>query len=297
MFAIQLGLIIANAISCIPAVPAVFLPVGGDSYYKYAERFFDKMPSAQDLPLLLLMMKFQFTALLAVYCLGIFAGIWCATPLIGYMFAIGNLVRVIFFGYYIYGDAEKIAMSGMNVKQLNIILIVQTVMGIVIAVCTYISSQDDEYQTWLSSAQADAVGKWDEYGFYMKFLLIMHGFFTLTSLPGVIAPKMAIAQYIPVESKLPTEKSSWIVLEFVMQFQQVVILMLNVFGGVMLWYSPVIDPVALFWIVFGGVYFTVIIFSFNILNADAYGFDRLPMIIFMVLNSIVAGVSLQAYFE
>ena len=32
-------------------------------------------------------------------------------------------------------------------------------------------------------------------------------------------------------------------------------------------------------------------------TADEYGFDRLPMIVFMVLNTVVAGVSLQAYFE
>merc|ERR1719421_659794 len=118
-------------------------------------------------------------------------------------------------------------MSGMNVKQLNIILAVQTLMGIVVAVCTYVSSQNAEYQAWLTGAETDAVGKWDEYGFYIKFLLGAHAFFSLTSIPGVIAPKMAISQYIPVQSKLPTEKSSWIVLEFVMQFQQVVILMLQ----------------------------------------------------------------------
>lgn len=188
-------------------------------------------------------------------------------------------------------------MSGMAVKQLNIILGVQFAMGVVVAVCTYISSQDADYQTWLAGAAEDAVGKWDEYGFYLTFLLSAHGFFTLTSIPGVLAPTMAIKQYIPVEGKLPVEKSGAIILEFVMQFQQLVILMLQIFGGVMLWYSPVIDPLALFWIVFGGVYFTVIIFAHNIIKADEYGFDRLPMIIFMVLNTVVAGVSLQAYCE
>merc|ERR1719453_1064927 len=185
------------------------------------------------------MMKFQFGALFALYVLGIFAGIWCATPLIGYTFAAGNFVRVLYFAFNIYGDAEKMAMSGMNAKQLNIILIVQSVLGVVIAVCTYLSSQDADYQTWLAGAEADAVSKWDTYGFYCTFLLVAHGFFMLTSIPGVLAPSMAIKQYVPVEGKLPTEKGAVIVLEFVMGFQQLGILMLQAFGAVMIWYSPV----------------------------------------------------------
>ena len=48
--------------------------------------------------------------------------------------------------------------------------------------------------------------------------------------------------------------------------------------------------------IFGGAYFTVYIFSYNIINAEAYGFDRVPMIVFLILNTWVAGASFQAYF-
>ena len=128
MFAIGWALVVSNVISCIPTIPAIVFPVNSEKFESYAAKFFDKMPSAQDLPLLNLMMKFQFGALFALYVLGVFAGIYCPTTLIGYMFAAGNLVHVLYFGFNIYGDAEKMAMSGMSAKQLNIILIVQSVL-------------------------------------------------------------------------------------------------------------------------------------------------------------------------
>ena len=256
----------------------------------------DKLPSAQDLPLLRLMMKFQFLALFALYILGVFAGIFCATPVVGYMFAIGNFVRVAYFAATIFGNAQKFAYSGMSRKQLNIILIVQTVLGVVILAATYCSAQSAEYQTAMKTMADEAAGKWETQGFYIKFVLVMHGFFTFVQIPGVVAPNFAIKNYITVESKLPTEKGASAVLEFVMGFQQLVILMLQIMGGVMLWYSPVIDPIALFWMIFGGAYFTVYIFSYNIINAEAYGFDRVPMIVFLILNTWVAGASFQAYF-
>jgi len=254
------------------------------------------MPSDQDLPLLKLMMKFQFYALFAIYVLGIFAGVYCATPIIGYMFSAGNFIRVIYFAWAVYGDAEKFAFSGMSAKQLNIILGVQTVLGVAILGCTYISSQNEDYQTAMTEMAAAAAGKWDEHSFYLTFIFVMHGFFSLVQIPGVLMPSFAIKNYIPVESKLPTDKGSNYVLLFVMGFQQLIILLLQVFGAVMLWYSPVIDPIALFWMFFGGVFFNVTIFSFNLIHADAYGFDRLPMIVFMILNTFVAGASFQAYF-
>jgi len=297
MFAIEWALIVCNVISTLTTLPAMIFGVDSEKYHAYTERFFDKMPSAQDLPLLKLMMKFQFYAMFSLYVLGIFAGFYCATPVIGYMFGAGNFFRVIYFAWIIYGDAQKFAFTGMNAKQLNIILGVQSVLGLVILGCTYLSSQNEEYQAAMAEMAAAAAGKWDDYGFYLTFVLSMHGFFTLVQLPGVIAPGFAIKNYITVESKLPTDKGSNYVLEFVMGFQQLIILLTQVFGAVMLWYSPVIDPIAIFWMIFGGIYFTVTIFSFNIINADAYGFDRVPMMIFMVLNTFVAGASFQAYFE
>merc|ERR1712196_212573 len=133
-------------------------------------------------------MKFQFYAMFALYVLGIFAGFYCATPIIGYMFGAGNFIRVIYFVLTMYGNAEKFAFSGMNAKQLNLILGVQSVLGVVICVCTYLSSQNEDYQTAMTEMAAAAVGKWDDRGFFLTCLLVMHGFFTVVQLPGVIAP-------------------------------------------------------------------------------------------------------------
>ena len=52
----------------------------------------------------------------------------------------------------------------------------------------------------------------------------------------------------------------------------------NGFGGAMLWYAPSIDGIAIFWLC-AVPFFTLIIFCFNILYADDYGFDRMLAIL------------------
>ena len=94
---------------------------------------------------------------------------------------------------------------------------------------------------------------------------------------------------------LPHAKESNIVLEFSMGFQQLAVLMIQAFGAVMLWYSPSIDGLATFWLC-AVPYFTVLIFCFNIIHADKYGFDRVPMLVFMSLNLFVMGASFMALF-
>jgi hypothetical protein len=78
-------------------------------------------------------------------------------------------------------------------------------------------------------------------------------------------------------------------------FQQLAVVMIQIFGGVMLWYGPSIDGIAIFWM-FAAAFFTLIIFCFNILYADDYGFDRIPMLVFLILNVFVAGASFMALY-
>ena len=253
-------------------------------------RFYDKMPTS-DLPLLKLMMKFLFGALLFVYILGICAGIYCPTPEIGYMFGIGNFLRV---GYILMwmSNAEQWAMMGMG-GGLKIVLIVQSVLGAIILACTFISSGNAEYQSYAADMATDAAAKWATDGFYSKFILGIHSFFTLTGIPGLLAPGFAIKQYIPVDSKRPTDKVNNLSLEFLMGFQQLAVLMIQIFGAIMILYSPSIDVVALYWLP-TGLFFIITIFCYNILNAEAYGFDIAPMLVFFFLNAFTMGVSFAA---
>lgn len=291
MFAISYALIICNVLSCIPSLPAVIFPVDGDKFHASMVRFFDKMPNEMDQPLLKLLMKFQFGGLTFLYLLGAFAGYFCPTVIIGYMFAGGNFARVAFLLIKM-ADSEKWAMAGFG-KTVNVILIVQTVLGIIIAYCTYLSSTDAEYQAYAASMAADAEAKWGtDYG-YMVFLFVIHGFFTLTGLPGLFAPGFAIKNYVTVESKLPAGKPENIVLEFVMSFQQLAVLMIQIFGAAMIYYAPSVDGIAYYWL-FAGIYFTTSIFCFNILNAEKYGFDMVPMLVFMFLNVFTMGASFGA---
>lgn len=291
LFAIQWALIVCNILSSITALPGVLYAVDSDQFHAAMERFFDKMPNPSDQKLLKLMMKFLFGGLLFVYILGIFAGFYCPTPVIGYMFGAGNFLRVGYIGLWMM-NAETYAMTGFG-GQLKVILVVQSVLGIVILACTYISSGNADYQAYAAAMAADAEGKWDADAFYIKFIFGIHAFFTLTGLPGLIAPGFAIKQYITVESKLPADKAGMLTLEFLMGFQQLAILTIQIFGAVMLWYAPSIDVIALYWQP-TGIFFIITIFCYNILNADAYGFDRTPMLVFFFLNAFTMGVSFMA---
>lgn len=292
MFAISYALIICNLISCIPSLPAVLFPVDGAKFNETMERFFEKMPNEMDQPLLKLLMKFQFGGLTFLYLLGAVAGYFCPTVIIGYMFAGGNFARVAFLLLKM-SDTESWAMAGFKGKTLYAILGVQAVLGTIIAYCTYLSSTNADYQAYAATMAADADAKWGtDYG-YMMFLFIIHGFFTLTGLPGLFAPGFAIKNYVTVESKLPMGKPENIILEFVMSFQQLAILMIQIFGAVMVYYAPSVDGIAYYWLV-AGLYFTTSIFCFNILNAEKYGFDMLPMLVFMFLNVFTMGASFSA---
>jgi len=130
----------------------------------------------------------------------------------------------------------------------------------------------------------------------VKFLLGAHAFFVLTSVPGIISPSFAAKQYIPVEGKLPTDKGGSIVLDFTLGFQQLAIAMIQSFGGVMIWFAPKIDVMVYFW-VFATLYFAGYIFFPNILHADKYGFDRIPMLIFLSMNMFIAGAGVAALYN
>ena len=295
MFAIQYALIICNAVSCLPALPAIIHAVDSDKFHTGMEKFFATMPNAQDQPLLKLMMKFQFGALSMVYVLGIFAGIYCPTVLVGYMFATGNVVRIAYFLFQMYGDATRWAMAGFNAQQLNKILILQALLGAAMFACTYISSANADYQAFVGTMADSAAAKMDTDRAYIIFICSVNGFFMLTTLPGILAPGFAIKNYITVEAKLPVDKGANTVMEFTMGFQQLALFLQLGFGIVMLYAAPSIDVIALFWCLASAFYVTTVFF-YNILNAEAYGFDRMPMLVFLTLNVFTAGVSFMALF-
>ena len=115
-------------------------------------------------------------------------------------------------------------------------------------------------QAYVSGMEAASTAKWAEHGFYLKFLLCMHGFFTLVQVlcvavprvrvnthsnslthslthslarwckqvPGVVSPTMALKNYVTNHAKLPTDKQATLLLEFTMGFQQLAILMIQV---------------------------------------------------------------------
>ena len=166
MFAISYALIICNVLSCIPSLPAVIFTVDGDKFHASMVRFFDKMPNEMDQPLLKLLMKFQFGGLTFLYLLGAFAGYFCPTVIIGYMFAGGNFARVAFLLIKM-ADSEKWAgrvnQDGQPISSADSSSSSSpTVLPL---------DEDAEYQAYAASMAADAEAKWGtDYGTWSSSL-------------------------------------------------------------------------------------------------------------------------------
>lgn len=295
MFAIQWALVVCNLISCIPAIPAFIYNVRTDKFDEATKAFFsgyDTIPS-KDLPIIKLLFKFLFIGLAGIYILGIFAGFYAPAVEVGYAFAIGNFVRVGYIVYKYFQPGDVWVMSGISNQQVGKICIIQVVLGVVIAGCTFLSSMDDDYQAFAAEMASAAAEKWDEDGAYCKVIFGMGVFFTIFQLPPVLAPGMAIKQFQPVEEKQATDKQSVLVVEFVMAFQALSILLTQALVAVFVWYMPSVTGLAIWCVIFYTLYYPIFVFCPVLLEADYYGMDRLPMMIFLIMNVFLGGMSFQ----
>jgi hypothetical protein len=295
MFAIQWALIVCNVISCLPGIPAYIYGVKSEKFHAAVERFFETMPLEVDQPIIKLLFKFLFIGLAGIYFLGIFAGIYAPAVWVGYAFAIGNLMRVGFIGVK-YLDAEKWAYGAYSAKQIGIICAIQLTLGLIIGGCTLMSSMDDEYQAFAAEMAESAAAKWETDGVYCKTIFGAAIFFTVFQIPPVLMPTFALTQFQPVEEKQPKDKGSLAVVDFVFAFQALSILMTQALVAVFVWFMPSVDGIAMWCMIFYTLYYPIYVFCPVLLTADEYGMDRLPMMIFLIMNVFLGGMSCLALF-
>jgi len=297
MFAIQWALVICNVVSCLPAIPAFIYPIDSEKFHDAVGRFFDgSMPLEKDQPIIKLLFRFLFYGLTGIYVLGIFAGFYAPAVWVGYAFAIGNFLRVAFIGIK-YADAETWALGNFSKKQIGLICIIQTVLGLVIAGCTFLSSTNEEYLAFAEEMADAAEAKWGTDGFFCKLIFGAGIFFTVFQLPPVLAPAMAFKQFQPVEAKQATDKGSIAVIDFVFAFQALTILMTQALVATFVWYAPAVEGLALWCFLFYVFYYPALVFCPVILKFDYYGMDPIPMLVFLIMNGLLGGVALDAYFS
>ena len=287
MFAIQWGLIISGCISSIPALQAIIAPG------KSLRTLQDVLPSPSAMKIITLMQFNLFFALGWVYALSIFCAFFCPLISIGYMFATGNMVRVIYIMVQISFD-KRWETSNFSKKGIITICIIQTILGVAIAACTYASSIDPEYLEYEASLKATAGEKFEEDKPYVYLIYAIGGLFSLTQIPGFISPATVLTQYITDKTKMPSDPKDKYALEFSTGFQQFVLAMFQVFTLAILTLAPSTFVVALVWTIAG--FTNIPIFIFNIVNAEDYGFDKMPMLIFMSIIPFVSGASFMTLF-
>lgn len=297
MFAIQWALIVCNVISCIPGIPAFIYAVDSEKFHASVSAFFAEgaMPLEKDQPIIKLLFKFLFIGLAGIYVLGIFAGFYAPAVAVGYAFATGNLLRVAFIAAK-YFQTESWAMGGYSDKQIGRICAIQLTLGLIIGGCTLLSSMNEEYQAFAADLAADAATKWETDGLYCKVIFGMGVFFTVFQLPPVLMPSFAWKQFQPVVEKQPTDKGSLAVVDFIFAFQALSILMTQALVATFVWFAPSVDGIGIWWTIFGTLYYPIFVFNPVILTADYYGMDRLPMIVFLMINVFLGGMSALAVF-
>lgn len=297
MFAIQWALIVCNAISCLPAIPAFIYKIDSDKFHDSVSAFFAEggMPSAKDQPVIKLIFRFLFISLVGIYVLGIFAGIYAPAVVVGYAFATGNLFRVVYIGVK-YLDTNTWVLGGFSNQQIGRICVIQLVLGIVIAVCTLVSSQNAEYQAFAADMAANAAAKWGDEAFILKMIFGAGIFFTIFQAPPVIAPDFAWKQFQPVVEKQATDKGAIAAINFAFAFQALAILMTQALVAIFVWYAPSAYGISVWCLIFYTLYYPIFVFIPSIMDADQYGMDRLPFIVFMILNVFLGGLAAVAVF-
>lgn len=281
-FAIQWGLVVSALISSITAVRGVVKTQDTMAQF-FGETF----------PVGLIFewnTRMQFLSLLVIYALNIFVAVWCPLPVLGYMLAGGNLVRVVYVLSYAFSP-EKLALMGMpsDAKMLKIICGLQVVLGLVIAGCTYLSSQNADYVAYadgLSAAAADA-----DFGSFTYFVYVFCGIGILSRLPSIVKPRLGMARFMARgEEGLPADKGKLTVLEFTFGFQAINFFLTWSFLLVVLYYTPTIVPVAGF---LAGVCLTFMpMMGGTIIDAQEMGFGYPQLIFFLSLIGVMFGASL-----
>lgn len=281
-FAIQWGLVVSAVISSITAVRGIF------STQDTMAQFF-----GETFPVGLIFewnTRMQFLSLLVIYVLNIFVAVWCPLPVLGYMLAAGNLIRVVYVLSFAFSP-EKLALMGMpaDAKMLKIICALQTVLGLVIAGCTYLSAQNADFVAYadgLTAAAADA-----DFGPFVYFVYVFCAIGIIGRIPQLISPKAGMARFMARgEDGLPADKGKMAVLEFTFGFQAVNFLLTWSFLLVVLYYTPTILPVAYF---LAGVSFVFIfMMGRTIMDAQEMGFGFPQLIFFLTLIAFMFGASL-----
>merc|ERR1711959_312302 len=114
-----------------------------------------------------------------VYALSIFCAFFCPLISIGYMFATGNMVRVIYIMVQISFD-KRWETSNFSKKGIITICIIQTILGVAIYACTYASSIDPDYLEYEASLKATAGENFEEDKPYVYLIYAIGGLFSLT---------------------------------------------------------------------------------------------------------------------
>ena len=98
-----------------------------------------------------------------------------------------------------------------------------------------------------------------------------------------------IKQYITNPKKMPSEAADKFALEFTVGFQQLILSMMQAFIVIIAALAPSTFVIALLWTILGAT--NIPIFIFNIVNAEDYGFDLMPMCVFMTIIVFTTGAS------
>ena len=285
LFAIQWGLIVACALSSVTGLSGVVNPQAT------LNRFFGENFPAGDI--YLWNTKMQFLSLLVVYSLNLIVALYCPYAYLAYMLAAGNMIRVLWIVVNFLIDAEKLAYMGFaeNGKMLKVICAIQSVLAVVIAVCTYVSSTNADYQ-----AMVDALDAPDDFGPYTYFVYFFCAVGILGRLPQVLMVKQAMGRFMKDgEAGLPTDKGQMAVLEFSFGFTAVNFLLIWIFMLAIFLAIPTVFPIALFMLILcGPIFMPQMIWT--LMNLESTGFAMPPMIFFLLLLAVMFGASLMQIF-
>ena len=167
-------------------------------------------------------------------------------------------------------------------------VIVGCVLILVVLVYTILAMNDPEYLAYAKEMEETAFLKFDDgAGPLVYFLIAMHLFFGLMSSPGICIAQKMIEGYMP--HKMPQDKYAAAQMQFYMAFQSREQLFFNILIAALFFMSPNIVPLSIF-VIAVGVFFMSFC-TYNLVNAEKYGFALPGMLFFLISWAIINGAT------
>lgn len=242
-----------------------------------------------DEPSLAKLTLFWFMAQKSNFFLGIFlicSAFTCpCLPLVGF----AGLLPVVRAGMglrMMFGDVAQ--YMGVDTKAVMPLIILTGLLFVGSVVGIYMSVNDADYMAFAAAMEEAAPKKLDEYGALVYTLMGVAGFFTLSNLPPIFVPGVALGSYM-LPQALPSDKYTMVKLEELMRLNAVTWTLLSFaqFAGIFM--APDLSVYGPMTIVFNLGF--VALFMYNIINAADYGFQVPPAVFFMFLVSFSTGAA------